>query len=156
MVKRSISAGGFETTLERGQSLAEKMIPELQFAGEEIMIQSFCPEIQTEGEWSLVFFNGHYSHAVLKTAGQGEFRVQEKLGGTVRGETASIQIISMAQEIVKMCPEIPLYARVDGIVRGKSFLLMELEVLEPSLFFAQCPGSEKAFANGILERSSYR
>jgi glutathione synthase/RimK-type ligase-like ATP-grasp enzyme len=153
VVKSSVSAGGHDTFLHKNKKLAEEMIFKTHFPNEEIMVQSFCPEIQKEGEWSLLFFNGKFSHSILKKPSSTEFRVQEKLGGSVEVAKAPESLIKQAQDIVALSPEVPLYARVDGVLRNGRLMLMELEVLEPSLFLAQCHDAPERLAKAILSRA---
>ncbi|MCC6276625.1 MAG: hypothetical protein IT289_01775 [Oligoflexia bacterium] len=151
VIKRSISAGGGETFLfQPGERWLK--YPTLRFSEEELMIQPLFEEIRTQGEWSLLFFNGEFSHGVVKKPAMAEFRVQERLGGTVESAVAPGDLIEQAKWVVQQAPVLPLYARVDGIWRDKKLHLMELEVLEPSLFLAQSPGSEIRFAHAILSR----
>lgn len=98
------------------------------------IIQPFYDEIQTEGEWSLVFIAGEYSHAVLKRPAAGDFRVQEKFNGTWSFETPPAPLLEQARAITRHILFDWLYARVDGVRRGDEFILMELELFEPQLF----------------------
>lgn len=103
----------------------------------EQMIQPFMPEIQTGGEYSVIFFGGHYSHTILKRPQRGDFRVQSDFGGSVERVMASDTLVAAARRVLEAAPTPCLYARVDCCLAGGQFLLMELEVLEPSLFFSQ-------------------
>ena len=111
---------------------------------EAFMVQPFIKEIQTKGEWSLLFFNGRYSHAVLKTAKSGDFRVQSDYGGESRKEIPYPELVASAQSIVDCFAKGCLYARVDGIEINKQLVLMELELIEPELFLMK---GDEAFDN---------
>jgi hypothetical protein len=110
------------------------------------------PEIATHGEWSLLFFDNVYSHAVLKRPSIGDFRVQQHLGGSTRLLEPAPAIIAQAQRILHCLPEPPLYARLDGIERAGVFVLMELEITEPFLFLDYHPDAAHRFATAIQRR----
>jgi glutathione synthase/RimK-type ligase-like ATP-grasp enzyme len=98
------------------------------------MIQPFLPEVPNHGEWSLVFIGGEYSHSVLKRAAPGDFRVQWQYGGTATSAIPRPVVLQTAKKIIESLDEQADYARVDGIVCGDEFVLMELELIEPVLF----------------------
>jgi hypothetical protein len=111
----------------------------------DVLVQPYMPEIEN-GEWSLIFFGGEFSHAVLKRPKQGDFRVQSDFGGSATPTTPSARLVEQAAEMVK--PEW-LYARVDGIDSGGRFLLMELELTEPALFFGADPAAPGRFVDAL-------
>ncbi len=117
----------------------------------DMMIQEYMPEIE-QGEWSLIFFDGQFSHAAVKRAKPGDFRVQDEHGGTWSQEAASASLISQGRKILECVPETLLYARVDGILRQDRFLLMELELIEPMLYFGENQAAADAFAEKIVAR----
>ena len=117
----------------------------------DMMIQEYMPEIE-EGEWSLIFFDGQFSHAAVKRAKAGDFRVQDEHGGTWSQEAASASLISQGRKILECVPETLLYARVDGILRQGRFLLMELELIEPMLYIGDNQSAADAFAERIIAR----
>ena len=49
-----------------------------------MMVQPFLPAIQTEGELSMIFIDGHFSHGLIKTAAAGDYRIQSSYGGSER------------------------------------------------------------------------
>jgi len=116
--------------------------------------QEFMPELQTEGEYSFVFIEGIYSHTVLKRPADGDFRVQEELGGTMSSITPSQSLRSQAEAVIRMLDPIPLYARVDGVRRGQTLVIMELELIEPSLYFLHFPAAAEVFARACRDRLS--
>jgi glutathione synthase/RimK-type ligase-like ATP-grasp enzyme len=111
------------------------------------LLQPMVPEVQTRGEWSLVFFGGRYSHAVLKRPAPGDFRVQFFHGGSESFEPAAPGLVAQARRVVRAVPRLlrqaapPLFARVDGVVVGGVLRLMELELIEPCLFFRADPAA---------------
>lgn len=120
-----------------------------------MMVQPLLDEIERDGEWSLLFFAGSYSHAVLKRPRVGDFRVQREHGGSLEPAEPSREVIAAAGRVLAGIPfgeEPPLYARVDGCVVHGELWLMELELLEPELFLrcaAEAPGR---LADAVLAR----
>ena len=106
--------------------------------------------LSAEGEWSLVFFNREYSHSVLKRPKAGDFRVQADFGGSFEAAAPPAGLVSVAQRILDCVDGPLLYARVDGVQRDGALLLMELELVEPQLFFLDDPGSSERFARAAL------
>jgi glutathione synthase/RimK-type ligase-like ATP-grasp enzyme len=115
-----------------------------------MMLQPFVTSIQTKGEISLITLGGKYSHAVLKKAKLGEFRVQDDFGGTVHEYTPTDQQIQLAEKAVAACPYKTNYARVD-LVWGDDEMLWvsEIELLEPELFFRNKPEAANQLARII-------
>ncbi|TDQ18514.1 hypothetical protein DFQ04_0316 [Algoriphagus boseongensis] len=117
------------------------------------MLQPFMNSVVEEGEFSLMYFNGKLSHTILKTVGKGDFRVQEEHGGGVipisKPEPA---LFEAAEKAIQALPQQPFYARVD-LVRTpqNTFALMELELIEPCLYFRFDPDSPKVFAKLLNE-----
>lgn len=99
------------------------------------MIQPFIASIATEGEYSFLFVDGAFSHALVKRAKSGDYRIQESYGGTSQTIDASPADRATARNVLTALDTVPLYARVD-MVRGPNgeLLLMELEVIEPYLY----------------------
>jgi len=118
----------------------------------DVMVQPFVPEIQTRGEWSLMFIDGDFSHAVRKMPTQGDFRVQTGFGGRSITDEPDADVIRAAQRVLGVAPSPWLYARVDGIETEAGFVLLELEMLEPSLFFSHTESGAARFADAIVAR----
>lgn len=150
VVKPAISGSAYHTYALRQEEVAqyEETIRQLR-EQTAVLVQPLLPEILREGEWSLLFFNGAYSHAVLKRARADDFRVQAAWGGTVAAAQPPEAFIRQAAAIVEQLTPTPLYARVDGVSIKNQFTLMELELIEPALFLAQAEGAAQRFANHI-------
>ena len=99
-----------------------------------------------------MFFDGEYSHAVLKKPASGDFRVQEELGGHGEPRDPSPAIVEQARRVLSHAAGPLLYARVDGIERDGGFVLMELEINEPFLYIGSSSGAAKRFADAIVRR----
>jgi glutathione synthase/RimK-type ligase-like ATP-grasp enzyme len=153
VIKPVISASGYETYAisvpldDNGRATVERVTR----AGD-ALLQPFADEVARVGEFSFVFIDGVHSHATIKRAGRGEFRVQTEHGGSVDPVHAPPPLVSQAAAILALLPETPLYARVDGIERDGAFVLMELELIEPNLFFEHGTGSAARFAAAMRQR----
>jgi glutathione synthase/RimK-type ligase-like ATP-grasp enzyme len=152
VVKPVISAGGRATYLfDEAQAfeIEKKLRKEITC---DLIVQEFLPEIQDPGEYSLIFFNGNYSHAILKTPAKQEFRVQSRHGGSYQLVHPSINIIRQAALVLSRIPfsSLPLYARVDFVLRDGRLILCELELLEPDLYLEYDPSSAARMADTLL------
>ena len=153
VVKPTQSAGAWRTLrVNRGNAAAYEAVFGEWRREQTFLLQAFMPEIISQGEWSLIFFDGEYSHSLLKRAKDGDFRVQSDHGGTVLPQQASRDMQDQAQAILRSLTEIPLYARVDGVMRDGQFMLMELELIEPELFLEVDPLAAQRFASAIHHR----
>lgn len=152
VIKPVIGAGAKDTFwLNRTQ--AQDRATELQrlYADRDIMIQPFLPEVVREGEFSLILFNGQLSHTILKTPKQHDFRVQEEHGSTIVAVQAELALVAAADKAMKSIQPTPLYARVDFVRHESQFLLMELELIEPSLYLRMDAGAAERFAGAIVK-----
>ena len=127
--------------------------PKVELDGE-ALIQEFQADITDLGETLLVFFDGDYSHAIKRNLKKGEWRANSKYGSTLSIVSPSQKIIDQAKSVLQTVSvhygwEIPVYARVDGLVRGDEFVLMELELIEPALGFDRMPSAASLFADRI-------
>ena len=152
VVKPRVSGGGFDTWTCDAHPTAEQEAEAARLAASPrgAMVQPFVPEIADPGEWSLVFLGGRFSHAVLKRPCEGEFRVQEQRGGSSQPAIAPRTLVDAAARVLEHVRHPWLYARVDGCVVDGTLLLMELEMLEPSLFLEQHAAAPQRFADAIL------
>lgn len=105
-----------------------------QAKAEDMLVQAYFPEIASSGEWSIIFFCGQYSHAVLKRPAHGDFRVQRHVGGEAAGAVPSPELVEQVSAILSKIGAPLLYARVDGIERDGLFVLMELESMSHACF----------------------
>ena len=112
------------------------------------MVQPFLPSLQEEGELSLVFCGGELSHAVRKRPGPGEFRVQPEFGAVAAVEEPSAAQVDVARRALACAGGATLdYARVDLVADGDGApLVMELELVEPTLYLEAAPGAAERFA----------
>lgn len=148
VIKPTIS-GGADGTYRLGPS---DPIP-FDVLEREMLIQPLMPMIAREGEFSLFYFAGQFSHAILKIPEQGDFRVQEQFGGREVTIEAPAAALALAEAALAAAPGPLTYARVD-MVRGEDgeFYLMELELIEPSLFLDHASDGGAAFVASVANR----
>ncbi len=119
---------------------------------ESLMIQPFLHSIMDEGEISLVIIGGEFTHATIKRAKPGDFRVQDDFGGTADLYQPSMDEIEFAKRVVSKCDPQPAYARVDLVKDNNGQLaLIELELIEPELWFRLFPEAAEVFASVLME-----
>lgn len=153
VVKPVISADGFSTErASRRTAAADQPLVDAMLARGDVMIQPLVPDISTRGELSLMFFDTVFSHAVRKRPRGGEFRVQERLGGTISATAVAPALVAQASALLASSAPAALYARVDIVDAPERPVLMELELVEPSLFLAHDPESAMRFARAIVQR----
>ena len=115
------------------------------------LAQPFISSVTALGEYSLIFFEGKFSHAVLKTPAAGDFRVQEEHGGIIQAIQPPPEMIACAERSLQSCPQPLLYARVDLVLLPDGQpAIMEIELIEPSLYLSFDPQSATRFATSIV------
>lgn len=146
VIKPLVSAGSHETFRHRRGGPS----PE---PAEGRMIQPFLPSIASEGELSLFFFGGQFSHGAVKVAAPGDFRVQPQFGGQFAAYRPDAEALELAHRVLGAAPGDLVYARVDLLrdLEGR-LALMELEAIEPDLYFAYAPDAGEAFGRAVLSR----
>ena len=145
IVKPQVSGGSYATVrLSRGQAMVGGPTGPA-------MLQPFMPAITAEGELSLLYFAGVFSHAVGKVAREGDFRVQSQHGGRYRPIEPGPDALEVAAQVLAAAARPLTYARVDLLRGGDGrLLLMELEAIEPDLYLEHAPDGGAAFARAVV------
>ncbi|WP_062767355.1 ATP-grasp domain-containing protein [Sphingopyxis terrae] len=118
--------------------------------GQRRLVQPLMPGILADGEYSLFFFGGAFSHAIVKRPASGDFRVQEQFGGRETRWDASEPARLLAAAALAAAPAPPVYARVDMVGDAAGVLhIMELELIEPSLFLHHAADKGAAFGRAV-------
>jgi len=118
----------------------------------DVLVQPFVPSVARDGESSLVFFDGRYSHAVRKLPAGGDFRVQEFYGGSVHDHLPGRDELAVAEAALAASPAPTAYARIDLVTGEDGPMVMEAELIEPELFLPMAPGSAARFAATLAGR----
>jgi glutathione synthase/RimK-type ligase-like ATP-grasp enzyme len=140
VVKPAIGASARETFRVEGAGLdaAEERFRRL-VETDDVLVQPFLSTIETDGEISVVAIGGEITHTVSKRPASGEWRVQSEHGGSVERVTVTAQHVDAVTGVLEALDRIPAYARVDLAVIDGVLHLMELELIEPELFFELAP-----------------
>jgi glutathione synthase/RimK-type ligase-like ATP-grasp enzyme len=150
VVKPAISADGFSTERTSRESAgSDQAVLDAMLGRGDVVVQVLVPEIRTSGEISMMFFGGVFSHAVSKRPRAGEFRVQERLGGRIVRTDPPDALIEHARTLLDVHAPGCLYARVDVVATAERFVLMEVELVEPSLYLEHHPPSARTLALAI-------
>ncbi len=115
------------------------------------LVQPFIENVQEEGEYALLYFGGELSHVIVKKPKAGDFRVQEEHGASIDAVASpDPALVAAADRVLGLVRPTPAYARCD-LVRGPDgrFLLMELELIEPSLYLRMHPAAPARFAAAL-------
>lgn len=148
IIKPVVGANAYDT-FRIQQKERDNYLPKLTslFSERPFLVQPFIPRVVTEGEFSLFYFGNTYSHTILKTPKPDDFRVQEEHGGRLLLVKPEEEMLNIGDQILELITPEPLYSRIDLVRSGQnSFLLMELELIEPSLYFNMDPESPERFA----------
>jgi len=121
------------------------------FTERKFMLQPFLSSIIEEGEYSLFYFAGNYSHAILKQPKSGDFRVQEEHGGRLISVQPCEDMLTTARHCLAALPEDVLYARIDLVRYKNEFAVIEIELIEPSLYFNMDADSPQRFVDAFIE-----
>lgn len=158
VVKPAVSAGAFETfrtrlsALEDTGSSDRKRFDDL-VAKRDVVVQELCHGIEQQGELSFIFIDDTLTHSVVKRPAANDFRVQERFGGVTRSIDAHPEQIVAAANVVVSAHEAGYafaYARVDMVEHDGKLQLMELELIEPSLYIEVVPKAVNAIADGLV------
>jgi glutathione synthase/RimK-type ligase-like ATP-grasp enzyme len=158
VVKPIVGAGSRDTVkvaaadvATAGAAFVKQQLPQ-----QALMVQPFLPGI-ADGEVSLVFIEGSYSHAVIKQPKPGDFRSQPEFGSVVARHAPTTAERDLADHALHTAGGRPLYARVDVVtdLDGKPCVI-ELELVEPCLYLGWSDAGAEAFAEATLRRALER
>jgi hypothetical protein len=151
VIKPIVGANADDAFWLRRETSAETFqIASETFQGRMALGQPFVRSVTGYGEISLIFFAGQYSHSVLKKPKAGDFRVQEEHGGRIQSVVPEASIIEFAHRTLQTVPGETLYARVDLVFLDDGQpAVMEVELIEPSLYLSYDRQSPVRFADAI-------
>lgn len=122
---------------------------EAYFASRPLMLQAFERGITEEGEYSMIYLNGTHSHSILKKPKQGDFRVQEEHGSEIIPVVPEPALLAAGNAAIAAVGQRLLYARADLVRSDDVFRVMELELVEPALYFRTDPAAPDRFAEAL-------
>ena len=151
VIKPAISASAFKTykilanEIQANEKLFNSLVQERN-----MLVQPYFETITQLGEASLMVFDGKFTHAILKKAQPGDFRVQDDFGGTVHNYIPTKAEINFAEKVFETCKTKPVYGRVDIVWdNDKNFYLSELEIIEPELWIRNYPKCAERIAVAV-------
>ena len=157
VVKPAIGIGGDDA--ERGRADNPALASHLGslLAGGDVLVQPYLRSIETAGETSVVVLGGRVSHAVTKVPTGGEFRIHDHRGGVYRRvdpSPAQVEVALGACEVARaITGDDLLYARADLVSSDDGApLVMELELIEPSLYLHTVPEATADLADLVVAR----
>lgn len=161
VVKPAVGAGSrdAERHPRSAPAAAVAHIARLLEAGRSVLVQPYLGRVDVDGETALVHLDGRYSHAIRKGP------LLRRAAPATRALFAAERISArepdaderaLAERVLAAVPfdGPPTYARVD-LIRADDGTpcVLELELVEPSLFFDHAPGSAARLAEAILRRA---
>ena len=153
VVKPTIGASALDTVrVSRDTLEAQAASLEATFVDRGFLIQPFLESIVERGEVSLFYFDGALSHAILKRPAPSDFRVQEEFGASIESLRPTAAMRRAGARALAWVDGSPLYARVDLAPDARGFLLMELELIEPSLYLRTDDQAPGRFARAVHRR----
>ena len=151
VIKPAISASAFKTykilanEIQANEKLFNSLVQERN-----MLVQPYFETITQLGEASLMVFDGKFTHAILKKAQPGDFRVQDDFGGTVHNYIPTKAEINFSEKVFETCKTKPVYGRVDIVWdNDKNFYLSELEIIEPELWIRNYPKCAERIAEAV-------
>ena len=142
----------FTYRLTPASAVAQSASIMTEYENRSAMIQPFLSSIVEEGEYSLFYFDSQYSHAICKQPAKGDFRVQEEHGGQLSKIQPSHEMLTLAMKTIGTLPDEALYARVDIVSYNGELMIIEVELIEPSLYFNMDDSSPAFFAQVFAKK----
>ncbi|MEQ9563690.1 MAG: hypothetical protein RLN69_14325 [Woeseiaceae bacterium] len=151
IAKPVVSTNATDTFLI-AQPVAEALRTQLQktFAARPFVVQPFIDAIRSEGEFSLFYFGRDFSHAIQKVPKRGDFRVQEEHGAEIIAVEPQAALRKTGDFVMSLVDPLPVYCRCDFVRDAKGgFLVMELELIEPSMYLRMHREAPQRFAEAF-------
>jgi glutathione synthase/RimK-type ligase-like ATP-grasp enzyme len=147
VVKPAVSLSAERTTRFASQDDLDTLT-----ATDDALIQPYLSAIETKGELSIVCIDGEASHVVRKVPADGDFRSQEEHGAAVEAAALDDRHHSLARAALSTLDTMPLYARVDAVDTEDGLRIMELELIEPTLWLRSHPPAADVLAASIVSQ----
>jgi Prokaryotic glutathione synthetase, ATP-grasp domain len=151
LVKPAVGAGGVATVRDAGQADLDA----LTLAGSppvDAVVQPYLADVERRGETSVILIGGEATHAVRKLPADGDFRIHEHWGGWAEPIALADDDLAVARAALATLAVVPAYARVDLLYDGGRPLVVELELVEPYLWFEVVPEAAELLARKLLAR----
>ena len=154
VLKPMVGAGAANVRLVSTADITETLA-ELATAHshQSFLLQPLIESVTSEGEWSFIFIDGAFSHALLKRPAPGDFRAHGIYDGTITPAQPLPDDLAQAEAICAALPFDLLYARLDLVRVQNRLAIMELELIEPMLYFDLAPSATWKLVNAIRLRA---
>lgn len=151
VLKPTVGGGGFRVSRVAPGELAGTLEGlSAEEPGLEFLVQPLVESVVTEGEWSFIFVDGTLSHVLLKRPAPGDYRAQEPYGGVIEAARPPAADASAVQRMLERLPFDLLYARLDLVRVGDHLSVMEVELIEPVLYFNLAPEAAGRLAEAAM------
>jgi glutathione synthase/RimK-type ligase-like ATP-grasp enzyme len=155
VVKPAVGVGGFGAVREASQDDLDALTLS-PVDPVDAVVQPYLWDVEHRGELSVVCIAGHPTHALRKLPSDGEFRIHEHWGGwaeQVEPEPADLEVAAAALATLQTPPA---YARVDMLYDGSRPRVIEMELVEPYLWFEMAPHAADLLADELVGRIGHR
>jgi hypothetical protein len=151
IVKPVVSTNATDTFLLSPPILRDKAaLLQQAFRARAFVVQQFMENIRSDGEYSMFYFGEQYSHAIRKVPRKDDFRVQEEHGGDISAVEPEAALRATADRVMSLITPLPVYCRSDFVRDADGrFMLMELEMIEPSMYLRMHDDAPRRFAEAF-------
>jgi hypothetical protein len=155
VVKPAVGAGGVGAVRDAGQADLDALTLPASGAVDAV-VQPYLTDVEHRGELSVVCIAGQPTHAVHKLPAAGEFRIHDHWGGTAELVEARPEELAVARAVLGTLRSPAVYARVDLLYDGDTPRVVELELVEPYLWFELAPHAADLLADEVAQRVDQR
>jgi glutathione synthase/RimK-type ligase-like ATP-grasp enzyme len=153
VLKPTVGAGASDVRLVSSHEVAQTLE---QLTGQrsphEFLVQPLVESVVSEGEWSFIYIDGNLSHALLKKPAPGDYRAHGIYGGTIEYAEPSRDDLLQVEAMLARLPFDLLYARLDLVRIDDRLAVMELELIEPMLYFDLAPRGIGRLVSAAISR----
>jgi glutathione synthase/RimK-type ligase-like ATP-grasp enzyme len=153
VVKPAVGVGGVGAVREAKQADLDAITLSSDRRPVDAVVQPYLWDVEHRGELSIVCIGGQPTHAVRKLPATGDFRIHEHWGGTAELVEPTPDELAVARAVLERLPGPALYARTDLIYDGERPLVVELELVEPYLWFELAPHAADLMTDELVRRA---
>ena len=155
VVKPAVGVGGIGAVRDADQADLDALTLSPDHPVDAV-VQPYLADVEDRGEVSVICIGGQPTHAVHKVPADGEFRIHDHWGGTADLVEPDAEVLGVTHATLAALRSTPLYARVDLLFDRDGPRVIELELVEPYLFFEMAPEAAERLAGQIVRRAADR
>jgi glutathione synthase/RimK-type ligase-like ATP-grasp enzyme len=121
----------------------------LDFTPCDTLVQPYLPEVIDNGEASLIYYGGKFSHSVIKKVKQGDYRAHPDWGAEVLLYDPTVEEIEVGHRVLDAVGHPVHFARLDMIPSDNGPYVIEIELIDPMMFFNHQPETADNYADHI-------